>query len=90
MLVARSFASVVELLAKNSGLVGDAQAYQGGLSVLGYVLPDLGALDVRGVALYGVMEFLPGDWWLHVISAFVYAAGLLVLACVAIERKSLT
>src|SRR5690606_13542733 len=69
MLVSRSYSAVIELLGSSYAVVGDAETYRAGVGVLGYLMPDLGSLDVRMVALYGRMEFLPADWsWLVVSS----------------------
>jgi len=87
MLVARSFGAIVELLTRNSGVVSDAESYRSGISLLGYLLPDLGALDVRMVALYGKLELLPADWPWLVLSCLVYTVGLLALAVWALNRK---
>lgn len=87
MLVARSFGAIIELLTYNSGVVSDAESYRSGLSLLGYLLPDLGALDMRMVALYGKMELLPVDWPWLLLSNLTYTAGLLALAVWALQRK---
>ncbi|AVX15220.2 ABC transporter permease subunit [Stutzerimonas stutzeri] len=87
MLVARSFGSIIELLTYNTGVVNDADSYRSGLGLLGYLLPDLGALDVRMVALYGKMELLPGDWPWLMLSSLTYTVGLLALAVWALQRK---
>ncbi|WP_256573079.1 ABC transporter permease subunit [Pseudomonas sp. CC6-YY-74] len=87
MLVSRSFASIVELLSRDAGVVGDAESYRAGVGLLGYLLPDLGALDVRMVALYGKMELLPADWPWLLLSSLAYIAALLALAVWALQRK---
>lgn len=87
MLVARSYGAIIELLGQNAGLVDSAEGYQAGLGVLGYLLPDLGALDLRMLALYGKPEFLPGDWVWLLLSSLGYAVGLLALAVWALQRK---
>jgi len=87
MLVARSFGAIIELLTYNTGVVNDADSYRSGLGLLGYLLPDLGALDVRMVALYGKMELLPSDWPWLLLSSLTYTAGLLSLAVWALQRK---
>lgn len=87
MLVARSYGAIVELLGRQAGLVSDTEGYRSRLGVLGYLLPDLGALDVRMLALYGKPEFLPADWPWLVLSSVSYAAGLLALAVWALQRK---
>lgn len=87
MLVARSFTAIIELLTRNSDVVGDAEQYRAGIGLLGYLLPDLGALDVRMITLYGRMEFLPQDWPWLTLSILGYAIGLLALAVWALNRK---
>ncbi|MHB0850401.1 ABC transporter permease [Stutzerimonas nitrititolerans] len=87
MLVARSFGAIVELLTRNTTVVSDAESYRSGVGLLGYVLPDLGALDVRMVTLYGKMELLPTDWPWLLLSSLIYTVGLLALAVWALQRK---
>lgn len=87
MLVARSFGTIVELLTRNTTVVSDAESYRSGIGLLGYLLPDLGALDVRMVALYGRMELLPADWPWLLLSCLTYTVGLLGLAVWALQRK---
>lgn len=87
MLVARSFGAIVELLTRNTAVVTDAENYRSGIGLLGYLLPDLGALDVRMIALYGRMELLPADWPWLLLSCLVYTVGLLAMAVWALQRK---
>ncbi len=87
MLVARTFSAIVELLTRNAGVVSDAESYRSGVGLLSYLLPDLGALDVRMITLYGKMELLPADWPWLVLSNLTYTAGLLALAVWALQRK---
>ncbi len=87
MLVARSFGAIVELLTHNATVVADTASYRSGIGLLSYLLPDLGALDVRMVALYGKMELLPADWPWLVLSSLIYTVGLLCLAVWALNRK---
>jgi ABC-type transport system involved in multi-copper enzyme maturation permease subunit len=87
MLVARSFAAIVALLTRDAWLVGDAESYRAGVGLLGYLLPDLGALDVRMIALYGQLDLMPADWPLLLLSTLAYVVGLLGLAVWALQRK---
>lgn len=87
MLVARSYGAIVELLGRDSGLVANAEGYRAGLGALGCLLPDLGALDLRMLALYGRSDFLPADWPWLVASNLGYAVALLALAIWALQRK---
>lgn len=87
MLMARSFAAIIELLTRNTYVVDDAEQYRAGIGLLSYLLPDLGALDIRMVTLYGRMEFLPQGWGWLVLSCLAYAGALTALAVWAINRK---
>lgn len=87
MLVARSFSSIVELLTRDAGLVGNAESYRAGVGLLGYLLPDLGALDLRMMALYGTVNFLPDDWPWLLLSNLTYILALLALSVWALQRK---
>lgn len=87
MLIARSYSAVLMLLTTNTGVVGNPEAYRTNLGVLSYLLPDLGALDIRMTTLYGKMEFLPNDWPLLITSALFYALGFLSLSLWLFNRK---
>lgn len=87
MLVARSFGAIVDMLSRDATLINNAESYRENLGLLGYLLPDLGALDMRMVALYGKLEFLPVDWAWLLLSNLAYAVGLLALAVWALQRK---
>ena len=87
MLVARSYSAIVALLTRDATLVSNADSYQSSLSLLGYLLPDLAALDVRMISLYGQWQFLPEDWALRVLATVAYAAALLALAVWTLKRK---
>lgn len=87
MLIARSFGAIVELLTRDASVIGDAQSYRSSVNLLSYLLPDLGALDVRMIALYGKLELLPADWPWLVLSSLAYTVGLLALAVWALQRK---
>ena len=87
MLVARSYSAIVALLTRDTTLVSNANSYQSSLSLLGYLLPDLAALDVRMISLYGQWQFLPEDWALRVVATLAYAAALLALAVWTLNRK---
>lgn len=87
MLVARSFSSIVALLQRESYLVSNAEYYGASLSLLGYLVPDLAAIDVREMALYGQASFLPQNWANHLLGALAYALGFVGLALWALARK---
>lgn len=87
MLVARSYGAIVELLGEAPELVSNSEGYRSGLGTLSYLLPDLGALDVRMLALYGKPEFLPVDWPWLLLGNLGYAIALLALAILLLQRK---
>jgi ABC-type transport system involved in multi-copper enzyme maturation permease subunit len=93
MLVARSFSSIVALLHRDAwlveDLVGNPEQYRASLNLLSYLLPDLAALDVRMIALYGQMNLLPPDWLSSLAAALAYGAALVALAVWALARKHL-
>lgn len=87
LLVARSYAPIIELLSVNDGLVNHADVYESSLGGLAYFLPDLSALDVRMIALYNNMAFLPADWAIRMVAALIYAIALFALAAWALNKK---
>lgn len=87
MLVARSFSTIVQMLQRQTWLVQDAETYSSSLGVLGYLLPDLAALDVRMIALYGQMNLLPTQWPWHLAGALAYGVALVGLAVWALKRR---
>lgn len=87
VLIARSYGSIIELISRSDGVVSNAEGYRSALGFLSYMLPDLGALDVRMIALYGKLEFLPSDWPWFVLSNFAYAAAMLSAAVWLLQRK---
>lgn len=87
MLIARSYSGIIALLESERYLVNNPESYQHSLGILSYLLPDLGRLDVRGVTLYGKMEFLPGDWPMLISTDMIYVAALLALSLWLLQRK---
>lgn len=87
LLCARSFAPVIDLLTRDSTLVPHAATYQSSLHYLGYILPDLSALDVRLISLYSNMAFLPADWPYPLLSAGAYALAAFGLAVWIFGRR---
>lgn len=87
MLIARSYAAVIELLAGGQFLVGGAEGYRAGLGLLVYVFPDLGALDVRAISLYSLSKDFPSDWFALIVSNVFYAFFMLTLAVIVLRHK---
>ena len=86
-LIARSYSAIAALLTRDDTLVMQAEAYRGSLNTLGYLIPDLGALDVRMIALYGQWSFLPDDLPWRVAGVLIYASALLALSAFVLDRK---
>lgn len=74
-LVARSFSSIIALLGGDRIVVDDSAQYQESLSLVSLFFPDLGVLDIREIALYNELSFLPPDlgWVLLTISFYIIA-----------------
>lgn len=89
VVLARSYAGVIDLLNDNGSLVADADSYSSGVGLLFYVLPNLGALDLRPVALYSTMEFLPEGWGWLIFSNLSYMVAVLAFSVWVLQRKRL-
>ena len=87
MIIARSASTIIQLLEREHDLLKGAQWYHQGLQWVQWLIPDLAALDVRPVALYGKMELLPQAPWALVLMALGYVALLLIIACLRFERR---
>ncbi|MBO0643137.1 hypothetical protein J1P25_15275 [Pseudomonas stutzeri] len=87
LLITRSFGAIINLLTHDPSIIPFGEHYRTSFSILGYLLPDLGALDVRFIALYGHMEFLPPNWPWLVLSNIAYVVGLLSAAVWVLQRK---
>lgn len=93
VLIARSYAAIAQLLSEQGYLVEAAVnpvVYEKSIRALSFIVPNLGALDLRTVALYKQLVFLPKDIWLDVVSALSYALILQILAIWWIERKDIS
>lgn len=90
VVIARSYTPIIELLRSNPYVVdklADPRLYQDSLGLLAFALPDLGRLDVRMVALYDRMAFLPADWPLLLAATLAYVAALLGLAVWVLDKR---
>ncbi len=87
MLVARSYSNIMMLLAQGGGAVSNPELYYNSLGILSYLLPDLAAMDVRMVALYNSLDFLPTNWLMMVFSVLAYGFMLIGLALWGLQRK---
>lgn len=87
MVISRSASTIVHLLEVERELVRGADFYHQGLQWVQWLIPDLAALDVRPIALYGKMELLTASPWALVAMPFGYVLVLLVLACLRFEKR---
>ncbi|MCK9532049.1 MAG: hypothetical protein M0R77_16015 [Gammaproteobacteria bacterium] len=91
VLIARSYTPIIELLRANPYAVeqfsADPRLYQDSLGLLAFLLPDLGRLDVRMIALYDKMTFLPSDWPLLLGATLAYVTALLSLGVWVLNKR---
>lgn len=90
VLIARAYTPIIELLSRTPSVVktfADPHLYQNSLSMLTFVLPDLGRLDVRMIALYDKMRFLPENWLLLVIATLAYIWALQAITVWILNKR---
>lgn len=89
-LIARSYTPIIQLLRNNPYAVSnfsDPHLYQDSLGLLSFILPDLGRLDVRMIALYDKMNFLPADWLFLLTATLTYVTALLALSIWILNKR---
>jgi len=91
MFISRSFTTVVKLLNEsvNNDLIINNEAHGSALHILSYFIMDLGALDIRAIALYNKLEFLPKDWFVLVIMCLLYSFIFVGLANCFFNKKAI-
>lgn len=80
VLIARSYMPIIQLLQGADYLVeklANPKLYKDSLHVLNFIVPDLGTMDVRMIALYNRMEFLPAQWPFLLAGALAYSFALI-------------
>lgn len=87
MIIGRSASTIVSLLERERELVKGADWYSQGLQWVQWLIPDLAALDIRPVALYGKMELLAASPWALVAMPIGYILLLVVIACWRFEKR---
>lgn len=87
MVIGRSVSTIVALLEQEQNLVKGAELYHQGLQWMQWGIPDLAALDVRAIALYGKLELLAVAPWALLAMPLTYVGLLLALACWFFERR---
>lgn len=90
ILIARSYTPIIQLLHNNPYTVStfsDPRLYQDSLSMLSFILPDLGRLDVRMIALYDRMAFMPADWPYLLGATVAYVIALLGLTVWILNKR---
>jgi ABC-type transport system involved in multi-copper enzyme maturation permease subunit len=90
VLIARSYTPIIELLRNSPYVVeqfADPRLYQDSLGLLAFILPDLGRLDVRMIALYDKITFIPADWPLLLGATLAYVIALLGLAVWLLNKR---
>lgn len=90
VIIARSYSPIISLLRQNPNVVdkfADPHLYQDSLGFLSFILPDLGRLDVRLVALYDKIVFLPHQWQLLLCATLVYVVALFTLSVWVLNKR---
>lgn len=90
MLIARSYMPIMQLLEGAEYLVdkfADPKLYKDSLNLLNFVLPDLGTLDIRMVAIYGKWEFLPTQWPILLGACVAYVVALVGLSIWSLNNR---
>lgn len=90
VLIARSYTPIIELLRSNPDVisaVADPHLYQDSLGLLSFLLPDLGRIDVRMIALYDQMRFLPPDWIYLLVATLAYTITLLGISIWVLNKR---
>jgi Cu-processing system permease protein len=87
MIIGRSASTIVTLLERERELVKGAEWYSQGLQWVQWLIPDLAALDVRPIALYGKMELLAVSPWTLLAMSLGYVLFLVVVACWRFEKR---
>jgi len=90
VVIARSYTPIIELLRSNPYVVSsfsDPHLYQDSLGMLAFILPDLGRLDIRMLALYDKPAFLPEDWVILIVATIAYAVALLSISTWVLNKR---
>lgn len=87
MIIGRSASTIVALLERERELVKGAEWYSQGLQWVQWLIPDLAALDVRPIALYGKMELLAVPPWALFAMPLGYVLLLVIIACWRFEKR---
>lgn len=93
MLVARSYSYVIDLLNNNidpilSKYVGQ-ETYTSSLSMLRFIVPDLAALDMRHLSLYGGIHTMPDNLLWLVATALGYGIAVISIATWWLSRRAM-
>ena len=89
-LIARSYTPIIELLRNNPYTVSEfsnPRLYQDSLGILSFLVPDLGRLDIRMIALYDKMAFMPVDWPQLIGATLAYITALLGLTIWVLNKR---
>ncbi len=87
-IVGRSYSAVLQLLSGDSLVVDDPEQYSSGLGWLTYIIPDLGALDVRQIALYDDWSFLSAGLMNASVTSLVFSVAVISLATLLFNNRS--
>ncbi|WP_127556380.1 ABC transporter permease subunit [Saccharospirillum alexandrii] len=87
-IVGRSYSTVLQLLSGDNLVVDDPEQYRSGLGWVTSIIPDLGALDIRQVALYNDWSFLSSGLLNISVTSLVFSVAVLSLATLLFNSRS--
>lgn len=88
-IIARSYGDIIKLLSGDMLIVAGQNHYQSFLGFFSLIIPDLGSLDIRHVALYDDFSTLVGLSFLNLAIIGVFAIAVLSLSVWLFERREL-
>lgn len=88
-IIARSYSSVIQLLGGERILVDNPESYKSLLSLLDFLLPNLGMLDIREIALYNDYSFLPNHLSVVILNPLLYSTFLMLLSIWMFNKRRL-
>ena len=88
-IVARSYGAILDLLSGNIIIVERQEEYRSTLGLIRILLPDLGALDMRHIALYDDVSYFPANFGIGLISVTFFCIAVLSLSMFLFKRRRL-
>lgn len=87
--VARSYGDIIKLLGGDMLVVAGQDRYESMLGLISLMIPDLGSLDIRYIALYDDFSSLTSSSFLNLVPICVFAIAVLSLSIWLFNRREL-